>query len=89
MTKPTAPPAPIAAAAVVPPHAVSGPLTPAQLGDAGFPFEAFQHDPDLLFCSELPTRLTTNLFDHGLGAGILLGTHARLLSLRVSYQTIS
>lgn len=31
MTRPTAPPAPIAATAVVPPHAGSGPLTPAQL----------------------------------------------------------
>jgi hypothetical protein len=31
MTRPTVPPAPIAATAVIPPHAGSGPLSPAQL----------------------------------------------------------
>ena len=31
MTRPPVPPAPIAATAVVPPHASSGPLTPAHL----------------------------------------------------------
>jgi len=31
MTRPTVPPAQIAATAVIPPHAGSGPLTPAQL----------------------------------------------------------
>ena len=49
------------------------PLAAAQLGDALLAAQTFEHDADLLFRRELPSRATTDLADCSFG-GLLLGS---------------
>ena len=54
-------------------------LSAASLRDALFTAQSLEHDPDLLFRCELPTRPATDLTHYRFGGLLLLGGHVETL----------
>jgi hypothetical protein len=48
-------------------EALRDPFLAAKLGDAVFAAQTVQHDPDLVFCREMPPGRPANVFHHLLG----------------------